>query len=1058
MLNRSAQLLTISVCLALQAMPVLAASWQDNEPPPTSLQTSAINTDQSNIENTSSAPVQNTTADNLNDHRHSPNEQPSLSVVFTDAEIAWLKAHPVIRVGVNRSFAPYGWVDARGNYVGLSADYMAHIEQRLGVKLDVIDDQPWAEILKMAQQGKLDMLANANKTPAREKYLFFTEPYIDTPIAIVDNGSVGFVSSLKQLDGKRIAVERGYFMQELLTKNHPSMQLEVANTVKDALFMVNKAKADVYIGDAASVMYVIKQENLHLGIAGETPYRSWQAIAISKTHPELASLIVKALADIPQIEKENLKAHWLSLTVDQGIKIKLESIIQYGIAGLLLLVISTLWNLLLQREMHQRKTTELELRRKQEELKVNQEQLDFALKGANDGLWDWNLKTNDIFYSIRWKNMLGYADQDLSNRLETWLDLIHPDDKNRILQQVDNYLSGNSPKFEVEFRMRHRQGHWIHILSRARLALDNNGELLYPKRLIGTHVDITERIVAEEELRKAASVFAHTQEGIVITDIHANIIDTNQAFSKITGYSKEEVLGRNPRFLKSGHHDDEFYSSIWKTIKRQGFWAGEIWNRKKTGDAYVEWLTISAVTDDNSEITHYIGNFTDITALKEHEQQLERIAHYDPLTGIPNRVLLADRMQLAVAQTKREECMMVVGYLDLDGFKPVNDRWGHEAGDRLLVEITNRIKDTLREGDTIARLGGDEFVFLLLNLNKFEECEIIIHRLLEVISAPIEIQSQMVTVSASIGISIFPDDNTVPDTLLRHADQAMYQAKQDGKNCYRIYNHALDVKHHLRRTALNRIEKGLFNNEFELFFQPKVDMRHGVVFGAEALIRWQHPERHLVLPGEFMPAMENQDLATKLDLWVIDSALKQMQQWRKQGMQLQISVNISAKSLQADDFVKQLNIALLRYPSVNPTNFELEILETEALNDMSLTSQIIQDCQKLGVQFALDDFGTGYSSLSYLKYLPAQTLKIDRSFVRDMLDDEEDLAIVKGVIGLADSFKRKVIAEGVETIEHGRILLNMGCHYAQGYGIAKPMPAHDIILWLETWQMPTEWK
>ncbi|MEQ1529482.1 MAG: bifunctional diguanylate cyclase/phosphodiesterase, partial [Methylococcales bacterium] len=367
------------------------------------------------------------------------------------------------------------------------------------------------------------------------------------------------------------------------------------------------------------------------------------------------------------------------------------------------------------------------------------------------------------------------------------------------------------------------------------------------------------------------------------------------------------------------------------------------------------------------------------------------------------------------------------------------------------------IKQTLRVGDTIARLGGDEFVFLLLNLEIFEECEIIIHRLLEVISAPVLIKNQAVTVSASIGISIFPDDNTVPDTLLRHADQAMYQAKQDGKNCYRIYNHTLDYKHHLRRTAINRIEQALHSHEFQLFFQPKVDMRNGLVFGAEALIRWQHPERNLVLPGEFMPALENHEFATKLDKWVIDQALQQMEAWYQQGLELQISVNISAKSLQADNFVQQLRNALEQHPLVKPCHFELEILETEALNDMALTIQIIEDCQKLGVQFALDDFGTGYSSLSYLKHLPAQTLKIDRSFVHDMLEDEEDLAIVKGVIGLADSFKRKVIAEGVESIEHGQALLRMGCYYAQGYGIAKPMSAENLRSWLREWQAPKAW-
>jgi diguanylate cyclase (GGDEF)-like protein/PAS domain S-box-containing protein len=972
-------------------------------------------------------------------------------------EISWLKSHSVIKVGIDPEFAPFEWIDDKGNYVGLSADYLKQIEQRLGVKFEIMKNKTWADILEMAQHGDLDMLTDANQTPERDKFLYFTNPYIDIPIIIIDNGENGFIGSLARLEGKKVAVEQSYFMQELLYKNHPNIQQLPVKSVKDALFLVSNKTADAYIGDAACANYAIKKEGLlNLGVAGETKYRSWHRMAVAKKNPELLSILNKAFANIPKSEKDAIENRWLSLTVEPGIK--LQSILQFGGLGLLLFTVSIIWNFRLRREMRYRKKIERQLRKKQNELVVSQEQLSFALIGANDGLWDWNLETDETYYSSGWKNMLGYTEDELSNSLDTWIKLSHPEDCNHAFQEAINYISGNICKFEVEFRMQHKQGHWLHILSRARLAIDNNGNLVRPKRLIGTHMDITERKKAEEELRKSASVFANTQDGIVITDINSNIIDINQAFTKITGYSRDEVMGKNPRFLQSGHHDEHFYAKVWKAIKDQGFWVGEIWNRKKNGEIYVEWLTISLVKDDKDQPKHYIGTFTDITLLKEHEHQLKQIAHFDPLTGVPNRVLLADLMQIAVAKTKHDGCMMVVAYLDLDGFKPINDRFGHEAGDQVLIEITRRIKEALRDDDTLARLGGDEFVFLLLNLSRFEECETIIHRLLEIIHVPIEIQNNLISVSASIGITIFPEDDTVPDTLLRHADQAMYQAKQEGKNCYCIYNHALDFKQHLKRTAIARIDQGIENNEFVLFFQPKIDMRNGEVFGAEALIRWQHPERDLVMPIEFMLALENHELATKLDKWVVDSALKQMDSWCTQGWRLQISINISAKSLQAVNFVKELTEALNRYPQVRPEDFELEILETEALNDMALTAQIISDCQKLGVQFALDDFGTGYSSLSYLKHLPAQTLKIDRSFVRDMLEDEEDLAIVKGVIGFADSFKRKVIAEGVESYAHGQALLSMGCLYAQGYGIAKPMPSKKLVPWIKSWRASNEWK
>ncbi|CAG1021672.1 partial putative signaling protein, partial [Patescibacteria group bacterium] len=402
--------------------------------------------------------------------------------------------------------------------------------------------------------------------------------------------------------------------------------------------------------------------------------------------------------------------------------------------------------------------------------------------------------------------------------------------------------------------------------------------------------------------------------------------------------------------------------------------------------------------------------------------------------------------------------LMAVCYLDLDGFESINERFGHQAGDQLLIKITNRIKRTLREEDTIARLGGDEFAFLLQDLNCVEDCEHTLHRLLKAISLPATLNSQSVVISASIGISIYPEDNNSPEILLRHASQAMYQTKQEGKNSFHIYNIELDKQIHAHRTALNRIEQALENGEFELYFQPKVDMKKGIVFGAEALIRWQHLERGLVMPKEFLPLIENNEFANRLDAWVIDTALEHIARWQSLGLELKISINISARSLQSIDFTEKLHAALLRQPTVEPHHFELEILETEVLNDLHKTSKVITACQAFGVQFALDDFGTGYSSLSYLRHLPVQTLKIDQSFVRDMLEDENDLAIVRSVIGLAEFFNRQVIAEGVESIKHGSALMEMGCQLLQGYVIAKPMPAKDFQQWLEQWQMPIEWQ
>jgi diguanylate cyclase (GGDEF)-like protein/PAS domain S-box-containing protein len=575
--------------------------------------------------------------------------------------------------------------------------------------------------------------------------------------------------------------------------------------------------------------------------------------------------------------------------------------------------------------------------------------------------------------------------------------------------------------------------------------------------LVGVILDITEMKRAGERLQLAASVFEHSQQGIAITDENVAIIDVNAAFTAITGYSRAEVLGRNPGFLKSGHQSPDFYAAMWQAIARDGHWQGELWNRRKDGGVYAQLLTISAVCDENGRVRHYVGVFSDITLLKEHQSRLEKIAHYDALTGIPNRVLLGDRMRQAIAQTARTGRLMAICYLDLDGFKPVNDNWGHEAGDALLVEMARRLGECLRGGDTVARLGGDEFVLLLLGLERIEEAEIALRRILDAIAQPFTVARNPVALSASIGVTLYPHDDGDSDTLLRHADQAMYIAKQEGKNRYHLFDPEHDRRTKAHLEAFARIEAALPNREFELYYQPKVNMREGSVVGAEALIRWRHPERGLLSPAEFLPVVENTDVIVRIGDWVIDAALAQMEQWREQGVDLTVSVNIAARHLAREDFIARLAGHFAAHPQVPPSRLELEVLETAAIEDVAHVSAVIDAARDMGVSFALDDFGTGYSSLTYFKRLPASTLKIDQSFVRDMLHDAEDMAIVEGVISLTEVFRRNVIAEGVETIEHGVMLLNLGCELAQGYGIARPMPAAELPVWMRNWRPAPEW-
>lgn len=852
-------------------------------------------------------------------------QQKYQSLQITNEEKEWLAQHPVIRVGIDSTFAPYEWLNEKNEYVGLSADYLRKVESILGVKFEIVKNKTFAQAIAMAEHGEIDMLTDVNKTPDREQYLKFTEAFISNPVIIVDNGTNNFIGGLAKLSGKKIVIEKGYFIVELITRDYPQIQIIEVQNIREALKLLSKGDVDAYVGDAASVNYEIKKSGmLNLRFAGETEYRSNHRMGALKIHPELISLLSKALNAIPENEKEDIQNRWLSLKVETDVGWK--RFTKYALPLLFALLIVMYWNFRLHREITKR-----------HELEAALQQSLYLFKSVVD-----NTPLIRIFWKDLEGNYLGANEAFVKDAgLNSDVELIGKND----------------------FQMPWAEFASIYQADDRRVAQSNKAKLNYEKPLILPN--------GEKILSRTSKVPLHDK--------------------------KQNVIG-------------------------------------------------------------ILGIYEDITEIKAHAQQLEYIAHHDMLTGLPNRLLLADRMQLALAHSKREQNMMAVGYIDLDSFKIVNDKIGRKAGDYLLIEAAKRLKNTLREEDTVARLGGDEFVFLLLNLRSHEECETTLYRLLDALSLPFRVKEDLISISASIGVTIYPHDNANADTLLRHADQAMYETKQTRKNSFKIYNMEMAHEFQAHQSALLSIENALTKDEFVLHFQPKVDMRKGSIIGAEALIRWQHPERGLIMPGDFLNLIDHHPLAMRLDEWVMNKALAQLSTWHESGLMWTLSVNLSARTLQSIDFVGQLKRLLRQYPSANPNHFELEILETEALHDLTQTSKTMIACQALGVKFSLDDFGTGYSSLSYLKHLPADILKIDQSFVRDMLFDIDDLAIVEGVIGLASSFKRYVIAEGVESIEHGVALSNLKCHYAQGYAIAKPMPADVFEMWATNWEVPAEWK
>ncbi|MBV6287454.1 putative bifunctional diguanylate cyclase/phosphodiesterase [Pseudomonas aegrilactucae] len=549
----------------------------------------------------------------------------------------------------------------------------------------------------------------------------------------------------------------------------------------------------------------------------------------------------------------------------------------------------------------------------------------------------------------------------------------------------------------------------------------------------------------------AAAIFSET-------DLSGRITYVNQQFCSISGYSQEELLGANHRILNSGLHGREFFAGMWQSLVAGKVWKGEICNRAKDGSLYwVDSTMVPLLDPATGKVRKYVSIRFDVSEKRQLLHTLQWRVGHDVLTGLPNRAYLSDLLNQALEFSRTERSALAVCMLDLDGFKAVNDGYGHSSGDLLLVEVAARLKGILRGGDAVARLSGDEFVLILRHVENHAQLRTVLGRVLSAVAAPYSIREQQISVSASIGVTLYPSDNDDADTLLRHADQAMYVAKQSGRNRFHLFDVSLDQEVKATHQTVERVRRALKGGELRLFYQPKVNMRSGAVLGFEALLRWQHPLRGLVPPALFLPLVEQTDLIVDIGEWVIEQAMAQLQQWQQAGYRWSVSVNIAARHFQRADFVERLRLLLARHERVAPRMLDLEIVESVAIENIQRVSECLEACQQLGVQFSLDDFGTGYSSLSYLKRLPTQTIKIDKSFVRDILHDQDDLALTRAVIGLARAFGRQVIAEGVETVEHGELLMGLGCEVAQGYGIARPMPAAEVLGWVGGYVQPHEW-
>ncbi|MBV1881855.1 MAG: EAL domain-containing protein [Pseudomonadales bacterium] len=972
-----------------------------------------------------------------------------LSVVpldLTDAEIDWLESNPQVTFTGDPNWLPYEAFTDLGEYIGIVAEHLKLISEITGLKIKISPSATWTESIQKAKDSRVDIISETDDSDLKS-HLNFTQPYLFNPIVIVMGINESYVEVVPKIADKRIALIKDYGYAAKIRRKYPDIQFVTVDHIQDGLISVSTGKVDALFCTLALCSYTIHELGLNdVKIVGKTEFDTKLALGVQSHLPELLSILNKAIQSISQGQKQLILDEWIKHEYVEKTDFTLSLII--SIIAILLLSVFSYWNRRLAHEINLRKETEKQLiqsNRNNERFRVifYESAVGHAVNCLKNGDF---IEVNQCF-----ANITGHTIEEFKNL--TYRELT-PESYSTVEEIQLKLLKETGRYGPYEKHYIHKNGEHIAVRLNGAIVKGYDDEDL----ILSVVEDISAFEDTKEKLRLSSLVMENSSECMIITDENNRIIAANPAFSKITGYSLLESLGKDPGSFKSGRHDAKFYDDMWDCLETSGRWQGEIWDKRKNGEVFVKWMNIDTIKNTEGKITRYIALFSDITTRKKSEETIWRQANFDTLTGLPNRDRFQYRLEEEMAASKKAEQCLALLLIDLDEFKEVNDTLGHDVGDKLLKVVAERIVSCVGQSDIVARLGGDEFTIIVSGFENIDYVNTLAEKLIESLVTPYQLDAEVVHISASIGITLYPDDAVAIDVLIKNADQAMYEAKSRGRNRYSYFTQSLHDEAQNRRHLSNDLRTALSQDQFEVFFQPIVDLSTNGICKAEALLRWKNPERGMVSPTEFISLAEDIGVINEVGSWVLQEAKRWGKYWNAQfDIELDVSVNISPVQFKTDQdshcsgWIETFN-SLSNGHVAGASHKQNVIVEiTEGLL-LDADPEILDKLYKLrsaGIEVAIDDFGTGYSSLSYLKKLPIDYLKIDRSFISNLEHDKHDLALSKAIIVMAHEVGLRVIAEGVESEEQQKILTHAGCDFAQGYLYSKPVPPEEFELLLK---------